>query len=529
MVLNEILARKSAGQHSLAYALLKNFPSDGVAGNILGQVRSQLEEYGNLQKERSQVVEQLRSLVAAIETTSIRETYTDIVKEIERELSLGNFDRLAAFRRLQPDDSLTSEQKLALAITGWLLGADHAETNSKIALSLLEIRGLVRNYLIENDVPKRDTLYRQIAEQESASPDLVALLIAHMKPPVETPPPAKGDCYEIEVPGPSGGPSYSYHLLLPPEYDPYRLYPTIVTLNGAATTPLQQIDWWAGAASEKGRLGQATRQGYIVIAPAWTKPHQSEYNASPEAHDCVLRSLRDAARRFAIDTDRVYLSGHSMGGDAAWEIGASHPDLWAGIVPIVATTTPATVNHYTANTAALPMYFVAGELDGTRIQSNSTDWDRYFVRNYDVTVVEYRGRGHEHFSDEILRIFDWMGRKQRDFFPKKFTASTKRPWDNYFWWVEIEGLEGQFPQNRALSVEGWINAKSAVNVRAPGTISVWLAPEMVDFSRPVNVMVNGRSLTRKTVHPDLRVLLDDVRTRGARLHPFWAKVETESK
>ena len=49
---------------------------------------------------------------------------------------------------------------------------------------------------------------------------------------------------------------------------------------------------------------------------------------------------------------------------------------------------------------------------------------------------------------KILRIFDWMGRKQRDFFPKKFTASTKRPWDNYFWWVEIDGLESQFPHNR---------------------------------------------------------------------------------
>ena len=45
--------------------------------------------------------------------------------------------------------------------------------------------------------------------------------------------------------------------------------------------------------------------------------------------------LRDAMRRFSIDSDRVFLSGHSIGGDAAWDIGLAHPDLWAGVIPIV--------------------------------------------------------------------------------------------------------------------------------------------------------------------------------------------------
>ena len=37
-----------------------------------------------------------------------------------------------------------------------------------------------------------------------------------------------------------------------------------------------------------------------------------------------------------------------------------------------------------------------------------------------------------------------------------------------------------------------------------------------NFSRPVNVMINGRAISRKAVHPDLRVLLDDVRTGAVR-------------
>jgi predicted esterase len=525
ILVKEILARKAAGQHRLAFNLLKNFPAEGVAGNILQQVRQELEEYTALEKQRVGVIERLRALVLEIKDSSLRQVYSDAIKEIEAELSLNTLDRMAAFRRLENDASMKPDQKLALAISGWVLGADDSDTNPKVALSLLEMRKHVRAYLTEPNPNERDAIFRKIAQEESASAQLLAGLIAKMKPPVETPAATSTDYHEIEVPGPSGGANYTYYVLLPPEYDPYRSYPAIVTLNGAGTTPLQQMDWWAGATSEKKRLGQATRQGYIVIAPVWSQPHQKEYNASAEEHDVVLRSLRDACRRFAIDNDRVYLSGHSMGGDAAWEIGISHPDLWAGIIPIVATTTRETIAHYTANAATLPMYFVAGELDGTRVQTNGYDWDRYFVRNYDVTVVEYRGRGHEHFSDEILRIFDWMERKRRNFFPKEFATSTKRPWDNYFWWVELDGLPAQA---RAYQIKGSVG-NNTVNIRAPGVTSVWLAPEMVDFTRPVKVLVNGRPLSPTPVLPDLRVLLEDVRTRGGRQHPFWAKAEAEGK
>jgi hypothetical protein len=535
-VLKEILARKSAGQHRLAYAHLSKFPTEGVGGSVLQQVRQELEGYAKLKQERDEFVTRLNSLVADIGETSAREVYTDIVKEITSELSPNNFSRLTAFRRLENDATLSPDQKLALAISGWILGSDNAQTNSRITMSLLATRGLVRNYLTEGDAAKRDSIYAQIAQQESAQPDLLARLIAHMKPPLETPPPTGEDFYTLTV-GPSGSQKYSYYVVLPPEYDPYRLYPLIITLGGAGTTPQQQLDWWAGAPGEMGRQGQATRHGYIVIAPVWRQPDQTSYHASGAEHDCVLRTLRDACRRFSIDTDRVFLSGHSIGGDAAWEIGVSHPDYWAGIIPIVATTSKATINHYTANAAALPMYFVAGELDGnphgpgTRIGVNATDWDRYFKMNFDVTVVEYRGRGHEHFSDEILRIFDWMGRKQRDFFPKKFSVFTKRPWDNFFWWVELEVPSAMLSQaKQGIPIEGYVGANNTVNItKAPSGVTVWLSPETVDFTRPVSVMVKGRAISRKPVQPDSRVILEDVRTRGVRLHPFWAKVESDSK
>ena len=43
----------------------------------------------------------------------------------------------------------------------------------------------------------------------------------------------------------------------------------IVSLHGAGGTPEKQIDWWAGTYNKQTdlRLGQASRHGYIVIAP----------------------------------------------------------------------------------------------------------------------------------------------------------------------------------------------------------------------------------------------------------------------
>ncbi len=250
----------------------------------------------------------------------------------------------------------------------------------------------------------------------------------------------------------------------------------------------------------------------------------------------MLNSLRDACRRFSVDTDRVYLSGHSMGGDAAWDIALAHPDQWAGVIPIAAVADKF-VSRYWENAAYMPLYLVSGQLDGDKPVRNSTELDRYFKHGYNTTVVEFQGRGHEHFSDEILRIFDWMGRLRRDFFPKEFVTRSMRDWDNSFWWLELAEL----PPKAVTAPEEWpppaglLPVLTKASVKEKNTIFVttgaaraviWLAPELVDFKQPVRLTVNGvRLKSTPIVEPDLAVLLEDVRTRGDRQRVFWAKVE----
>jgi hypothetical protein len=249
-----------------------------------------------------------------------------------------------------------------------------------------------------------------------------------------------------------------------------------------------------------------------------------------------LTSLRDACRRFSIDTDRVFLSGHSIGGDAAWDLGLAHPDLWAGVIPIVAQARKYCA-HYWQNAKLVPFYVVQGELDGDKVKDNARDLDRYMTHRYDITVVEYQGRGHEDYYEDIQHIFDWMARrKPRDFSPSEFEVSTMRTWDNYFWWLEVTKL----PERAMVDPSNWPPARGVraaelkAKVLATGDIlinsggiqaTIWLSPGVVDPGRgTIDVTVAGRR-TSVTVEPDVGLLLEDVRTRGDRLHPFWAKVE----
>ncbi len=623
MLLKEVQLRRDSGQHLLAVNMLSNFPSEGVAGETVLKARDMLAEYTEIKDKGERVLLLMKEHVGKIEIEATRSRALVVCQEIEAEMNIHSLERMADYLRLSDDEKSTAEQKLSFAISGWLLGSGNGIDNLAVTLSLVQVRDQVRIYLLAKRKPERDAALAALQSLEGSTPEYVAKILAHMKPPMATypadatpaepvaapkpvdpaavappvaappvaaPPAARvvappvkngkaglldqnlkivappaliqvkkpllrepadardgspvgplptvdgiAGLLKVQTPGLSEDPTITYFVQLPPEYDPYRRYPVIITMNGAGTTPLQQIDWWAGPHSAKAgmRYGQATRHGYIVIAPVWTREHQREYEFTVREHAAVLYSLRDASRRFAIDTDQVFLSGHSMGGDAAWDVGLAHPDLWAGVLPIVPRADKY-ISRYSENGRNLPMYFVCGEKDGDKWPTNATDWEKYlkFV-GYDSIVVQYQGRGHENFSDEIQNLFEWMNLHRRNFFPKKFAANTLRPWDDFFWFVEVDQMPAQsmvtpvqWPPGRgalATKVEGAILANNGVSADSSAAkITVWLSPEMVTFSAKPYVLIRGKRMLN--VQPDIAVLLEDVRTRGDRQHPFWAKV-----
>lgn len=542
-ILKEIQLRRDAGQHRLVGRLLEGFPTEDVPGDSLQQVREALANY-EAEKAGLEVLKaNVRAQYDQLATNDSRALVKPIVDEIVKDLNFNNVDRLLSFTQLMDDPDLTAEQKIALVISGWLLGQREAFQDFGTAVPLVTVRNTVRNYLNEPEAHKRIGLLDSIRTVEGVSVARVAQILAQLTPPWAIPPEATlgYGAFALMAPGQTERGNFNYWVQLPPEYDPYRRYPTIVVLNGSYNTPQQELEYWAGARphDEAGkptgaRQGQAMRHGYITVAIEWLKPRQYDYEYSLREHEAVLTTLRDACRRFSIDVDRVFISGHGAGGDAAWDFAVSHPDLWAGAIPFLARVSGENkyIQHYWENAAYVPLYFVGGELDGTKLTENAVTYDKYLQKRFDTTIIEFRGRGYEAYHDEVPALFDWMGRHKR-VWPKDFACSTMRDWDNFFWWVEGFGLPetvspGNWPRRNARPtvIEGKVLNGNTLSVRtAAEQTTVWLRPELVDFNQPIRVKVNGKRISGDT-QPNLDTLLEDARTRGDLRRPFWAKVQT---
>lgn len=554
LLLKEIGMRKSAGQHTYASFLLRGLlKEDSKVGATENRIEAgeMLAEYDKAIGQGKEVLELLKPMVSKKNGNLPREKMVrDLFTEIKSDLNINNLDRMADFLRLAKGGNLTDDEKLAIGISGWLLGQGQmVKPNLDVASNLLEVRNLVREYLraMGTDAATkatREELLAKIRQSEGGAPTYVAQLLKNMKPPLDMPEPTDVvNQFTVSVPNTPEGFPVEYTVQLPPEYDPYTNYPTIVALHMAGSAPQAQINWWAGKYDEKTgkRAGQASRHGYIVVAPKWSAASQTKYEYSAKEHNVVLTALRDATRRFSIDSDRVFISGHALGGDAAWDIAVSHPDLWAGMVLIGAKSdygkdSPLYTTFYEKNPKNFPMYFVFGELDNGKMADNASVLNDYFDPKYDTVVVQYKGRGNEHFFEEILRIFEWMNLQQRSM-PTEFEVDSMRPWDNFFWFTEFE----KFPTRTMVSPFEWPKTKPSssqieakvgknrVNVRSGGATrtTVWLSPEFIDFDERMEISVNGKKV-RDDFQPDLEIMLEDARTRSDRQHVFWSKVEVRS-
>jgi len=125
-----------------------------------------------------------------------------------------------------------------------------------------------------------------------------------------------------------------------------------------------------------------------------------------------------------------------------------------------------------------------------------------------------------------------MNLHRRNFFPKEFKTLSMRPWDNFFWWAELSKLPSQsmvmpvsWPPTGAakpaITDAAILETNSLRITSGAQKVTVYLAPEMVNFAEPVKVTINGRR--QLNIEPAVDVLLEDARTRGDRQHPFWAK------
>ncbi len=109
------------------------------------------------------------------------------------------------------------------------------------------------------------------------------------------------------------------HYAVLPAGDTGRPAALVLTLHGAGVEALNQVRSYS-------------RKGWAhIVAPTNRRPFG--FNWEDWGRRDALEALADARRRYPTNPDRIYLTGHSMGGHGAWSVGGLFPDLFGAVGP----------------------------------------------------------------------------------------------------------------------------------------------------------------------------------------------------
>ncbi len=222
-----------------------------------------------------------------------------------------------------------------------------------------------------------------------------------------------------------------------------------------------------------------------------------------------------------IDPDKVFIMGYSHGGYGAYAIGPKMPDRFAAIHASAAAATDGETTAKTLRTT--PFTVMVGELD--------TMYGRY-ERNlkfkeqieqlrggrtdiYPVTVTIVKGNGHTGLPDHD-KIVD-MYPAVRNPVPRELTWLMTDPVVKDFFWLHVpqpgKGQEilASCRENRFVVTanEGVMEANVMMDAR------------LVDFSKPVDIELNGSTVTRK-FKPGLKTFCEALARRGDPGYAFSA-------
>jgi dienelactone hydrolase len=270
--------------------------------------------------------------------------------------------------------------------------------------------------------------------------------------------------------------------------------------------------------------GGAGGKGLIGVFPTANLEGRRTTWQSPEVEGFVLAILKELKRTYRIDTNRVYVAGHSLGGSGAWHLGPRHADLLAGMSANagglrghqVAEGVRETPGGFVANLHNTPCFFTHYDQDprvavgdARAIAKELGELRAEHPGGYEHRYIEGEGPSHG-FPPKAgpSAIIQWLTSRKRDPYPPKLVwepSGGKR----LFAWLRLANppLHGSRNFRIVAEIEG-----NEVRIAAPRTkgLSILLSEEMFEPEDPVTVLVNGEERFRETIRPDPAALVESI-------------------
>lgn len=316
------------------------------------------------------------------------------------------------------------------------------------------------------------------------------------------------------------GRTYHVSLFIPPTYQASRAYALVLCLHGFGFTGEEYLERW------RTRLGE----DYLLACP--TYPSGAWFTR--RAEELVLETIRQVRRRYHIDPDRVFLTGMSNGGIGAWLIGMHHAPLFAGLAPM-ASGLDDVLMPFLANLQHTPVYIIHGAKD----QVMPVDLSRSIAKELDRLGYRYVYREHQrehpmaggHYfpREELPDLVAWFNGQRREPLPTNLTVVRDGSHFQAFNWVRLDATDpiatfsedlvdkrdGRIKRREFARLDASILGTNRIEVKTEHVrrYSLFLNEQLIDLSKPLTVVTNGRVSFEGTVTPSVETLLRQARLR----------------
>ena len=202
--------------------------------------------------------------------------------------------------------------------------------------------------------------------------------------------------------------SFSYYLYFPEQYEEEkdREFPLLLFLHGGGESGDSLV-----AIKRNGPpklITQGKKFPFLILAPQ--NPHRKKWwdtKALVQLLDTIIANNH-------VDKDRIYLTGLSRGGGAAWELVVQYPEKFAALA-VVCGMTP--VPYASWIDKDLPIWVFHGEEDKSiPISESETMVSRLKSMGYNVKFTRYPGVGHDSWvpAYNTEGLYDWFMEQKRD-------------------------------------------------------------------------------------------------------------------
>lgn len=259
------------------------------------------------------------------------------------------------------------------------------------------------------------------------------------------------------------------------------------------------------ASSAAAGLDEAARElGWLAIFPEVLEKTELGWTDSG-TEEWVLDLMECALRTWDLDPDRVYFSGHSMGGYGTWTLGAHHADRVAGLAASAGAPSPTfgpdgqvieLTKGIIPNLRNVPLV-VYQSLDDPNVPPDANQAAAKAVAAARGTYGGYErfeywevnGRGHDYPPGGMAALLVKIAAGKREAVPVKLVWQPTLSWKRRFHW-----LHWPAPKKNAILVAEFDRAANRIRLQSRADLEgleILLDERLADLAREVIVEVNG--------------------------------------